>query len=83
MNLGDWLRSQGVGARDLRKAVKEARSVVQTTHVVASVVENVLLRIAAKPNLGKKTKVVAVVGVKVARTVRKGASDMLAERKRK
>lgn len=82
MNLGDWLKGQGVSARDVRGAVKEARQVTQTVQVMASVAEDVLSRLAAKQNLGKKTKAVAVLGVKVAGAVREGAAGMLRERKR-
>jgi hypothetical protein len=83
MSLRDLLLRNGVSPRDLAEAVEDARTTVVQARKWASLAERILLKVAAKPEIGKIARIVVVQGAKVAGIVKDGAGDMLTKGKRR
>jgi hypothetical protein len=80
MNLRWLLESQGLTARDIDRAVREARQVVRVTRSGADFLATMLEKLAEKSQPGKKQQILAIGSLMVGR-VRDGANDMLKVKK--
>lgn len=78
-NLRAFLQLQGLSARDIDDAVREARQATRVVHTASGALVEVFTRAAHRVE-GERTKKALAVGAKVAQRIHDDLSTMLAKR---